>query len=215
MLVAFASAAAGAVVGALTVTSMSDGAPGRAEVPSAKESAAAIGDALGPRLAALQREVAALRTDLASARRADDGTSRGTAAGDPAPNAAGPDGKAEILDAIARLGSPEQRDDPASIYSRDTDSPETPPARVDRLMALHGWDKKAAIRGKWLFLKESAALAWFGAPVDIGYRKDDAVEEWHYEVPVPFQDAADNTESIRLEFRRGRLVNVDDYTDPQ
>jgi hypothetical protein len=131
---------------------------------------------------------------------------------DDAPKPAAADRTQEILDAIAALGPVAAREEPAE-FTRDTTDPEAPPARVERVLALHGWEHSEAIRRKWLFVKESAALAWFGTPESVDYDKNLGLDQWYYRVPVPRDGEPENTEVIQLEFRRGRLVYVDDYSD--
>jgi hypothetical protein len=215
MLVALASASVGAVAGAFVAASMSATTGAGAAGPSAKESAAAIGDVLEPRFAALQHEVAALRAELAAARRTSasgETPARGAPNVDAAPHGDA-EGRAEILDAIARLASREAAPSDRDVFSRSADDPAAPQPRVDHLAALHGWATTTAIRAKWLFLKESAALEWFGTPRRIGHDKDDDSYDWYYDIPTPTAQSPDETKTIFLVFRRGRLVDVSDYGD--
>ncbi len=93
------------------------------------------------------------------------------------------------------------------LLPRSSESPALPPMKskvldqlIDENRTKNAWLNDEALRRRWMFLGEAAALAHFGAPTSIEVHGGTA--SWIYRL------SEDGRRRVQLNFFRGRLVGI-------
>ena len=188
---------AGLLVGALGVLVLQE-TTARSGSPTSGVTQADLESAIAKALRGVEKQISELREsaekrlDSGGERPAAPGTSRTTV-----PNPDGPAANGAEPPARARRPAAPTRPEGESLG----------PARIDRLREIEGFNRHEDVRRRWLFRDDADVLADLGAPSGVD-SIENGVERWRYEIPVRNAAGEDDTQSIYLFFREGRLIRV-------